>query len=85
MSTIDDLLAKDILPDFLIRYGIRQRLQETLAPFEKLDCEGRQALLMKHIEELKASPIAIATDEANEQHYELPTAFFQKCLGPNMK
>ncbi|MEJ6561464.1 MAG: SAM-dependent methyltransferase, partial [Akkermansiaceae bacterium] len=85
MSTIDYLLAKDILPDFLIRHGIRRRLKETLEPFEKLDCEGRQKLLMEHISDLKASPIAIATDEANEQHYELPTVFFQKCLGPNMK
>lgn len=85
MSTIDDLLAKDILPDFLIRYGIRQRLQETLDPFEKLDCEGRQKLLMEHVVDLKNSPIAIATDEANEQHYELPTTFFKRCLGPNMK
>jgi len=85
MSTIDDLLAKDILPDFLIRYGIRQRLQETLDPFEQLDPEGRQKLLMEHVANLKDSPIAIATDQANEQHYELPTTFFQKCLGPNMK
>jgi len=85
MINIDDLLAKDLIPDALIRIGIRSRLKGTLAPFEKLDCEGRQALLMKHVEELKTSPIAIATDEANEQHYELPTAFFSKVLGPHMK
>ncbi len=85
MSKIDDILARDLIPDFLIRTGIRARLKETLAPFEKLDCEGRQKLLMEHIADLKKSPIAIATDEANEQHYELPTAFFQKCLGPHMK
>ncbi len=85
MSKIDDLLAKDLLPDALIRIGIRSRLKETLAPFQKLSCEERQTLLMQHIRELKDSPIAIATDEANAQHYELPTAFFQKCLGPHMK
>lgn len=85
MINIDDLLAKDLIPDALIRIGIRSRLKGTLAPFEKLDCEGRQQLIMKHVEELKESPIAIATDEANEQHYELPTAFFSKVLGPHMK
>ncbi len=85
MSTIDDILAKDIIPDALIRIGIRSRLKGTLAPFEKLTCEERQALVMQHVRELKKSPLAIATDEANEQHYELPTAFFQKCLGPHMK
>lgn len=85
MINIDDLLAKDLIPDALIRIGIRSRLKGTLAPFEKLDCEGRQQLIMKHVDELKNSPIAIATDEANEQHYELPTAFFSKVLGPHMK
>lgn len=85
MINTDELLAKGILPDALIRIGIRQRLAATLAPFEKLDCGGRQALLMKHIEELQNSPVAIATDEANEQHYELPTRFFERVLGPHMK
>ena len=85
MITIDDLLAKDIIPDALIRVGIRARLKDTLKLFEKLNCEERQELVMKHVRELKESPLAIATDEANEQHYELPTAFFQKCLGPHMK
>ena len=85
MSTIDDLLAKDLLPDFLIRYGIRQRLQETLDPFEKLDSEGRQKLLMEHLLDLKNSPIAIATDEANEQHYGNDPAFFLAHLGPKLK
>ena len=85
MISTDELLAKDVLPDPVLRMGIRHRLAGTLAPFEKLDCEGRQTLLMRHVEELRASPIAIATDEANEQHYELPTRFFQRVLGRHMK
>jgi hypothetical protein len=42
MINIDDLLAKDIIPDALIRIGIRSRLKETLKPFENLNCEDRQ-------------------------------------------
>lgn len=83
--TTNDLIASGKLPDFAIRLGIRQRLAGTIAPFEKLAPEDRQAKLMDHIAELKAMPIAIATEEANEQHYELPTAFFKRCLGPHMK
>jgi cyclopropane-fatty-acyl-phospholipid synthase len=30
-------------------------------------------------------PIAEHTDAANEQHYEVPAAFFQACLGPKLK
>lgn len=85
MPKIDDLLSTGFIPDALIRTGIRQRLSATLAPFEKLNCEDRQARLMAHVEELKQSPVAIATDEANEQHYELPTQFFQRVLGSHLK
>lgn len=80
-----DLLTTGKVPDALIRLGIRHRLASTIAPFEKLDPEERQARLMAHIAELRTMPVAIATDEANEQHYELPTAFFRRCLGPHMK
>ncbi|MFZ4115841.1 MAG: SAM-dependent methyltransferase [Chthoniobacterales bacterium] len=82
---INHLLTKNLLPDFLIRFGIRRQLAVHLARFEKRSCEERQALLMKHIESLKQSPIAIATAEANEQHYELPTAFFEHVLGKHKK
>ena len=85
MIHTNELLAKGVIPDALIRIGIRHRLAGTLAPFEKLDCEQRQAKVMQHVEELRTSPIAIATDEANEQHYELPTRFFERVLGKHMK
>ncbi len=85
MINTNELLAKGIVPDKLIRIGIRSRLAGTLAPFEKLNCEQRQAKLVKHLAELRASPIAISTDEANEQHYELPTRFFERVLGKHMK
>ncbi len=85
MINTNQILAKGIVPDAIIRLGIRSRLAGTLAPFEKLNCEQRQAKLMQHLAELKASPVAIATDEANEQHYELPTRFFEKVLGKHMK
>jgi cyclopropane-fatty-acyl-phospholipid synthase len=85
MINTHEILVKGIVPDAIIRMGIRSRLAGTLAPFEKLNCEQRQAKLMQHVAELKASPVAIATDEANEQHYELPTRFFEKVLGKHMK
>lgn len=85
MITTDELLAKGILPDALIRLGIRRRLASVLAPYEKLDCDARQELLMEHAESLRRSPLAIATDDANRQHYELPTMFFERVLGPHMK
>ncbi|HCN76061.1 MAG TPA: SAM-dependent methyltransferase [Verrucomicrobiales bacterium] len=85
MLNLNDLLAKDLLPDAAIRLGIRQRLAATLRRHESLDPEARQAALMSHIAGLKAGPVAVETDAANEQHYEVPTRFYQLCLGPHLK
>ncbi len=35
--------------------------------------------------EMAARPIAEHTDAANEQHYEVPAALFEACLGPRLK
>jgi len=35
--------------------------------------------------EMAARPIAELPQEANRQHYEVPAAFFQACLGPRLK
>jgi cyclopropane-fatty-acyl-phospholipid synthase len=85
MLNVNDLLAKDLLPDAAIRFGIRQRLANTLRKNKQPNIEAQQAALMRHVAELKASPVAIATDEANEQHYEVPTRFYQLCLGKHLK
>ena len=34
---------------------------------------------------MKRSPIALRTESANAQHYEVPAAFFERVLGPRMK
>ncbi|MGZ4033841.1 MAG: SAM-dependent methyltransferase [Bacteroidia bacterium] len=81
----DSLLEKNKIPDSLIRIGIRRLLKQRLAQEKKANVELQQAHLMKLIEELKSSPIAINTTEANEQHYEVPTKFYQYCLGKNLK
>lgn len=81
----DKLLEKDKLPDSLIRIGIRKLLKQRLLEEDKGNTEAQQAHLMQLIAELKASPIAINTQEANEQHYEVPTLFYQYCLGKHLK
>lgn len=81
----DSLLEKNKVPDFIIRIGIRKLLKQRLQQEKKANVELQQAHLMQLIDELKASPIAINTAEANEQHYEVPTEFYQYCLGKNLK
>jgi cyclopropane-fatty-acyl-phospholipid synthase len=85
MLNVNDLIAKDILPDAVIRFGIRQRLASVLAKNQEPSVEAQKARLMRHVAELKAMPLAIGTQEANEQHYEVPTRFYQLCLGKHLK
>lgn len=47
--------------------------------------EANQKQLMTFASEIRAMPVAIETAAANEQHYELPTAFFQQVLGEKLK
>ncbi|HLP53992.1 MAG TPA: cyclopropane-fatty-acyl-phospholipid synthase family protein [Fluviicola sp.] len=79
------LLENNRIPDFLIRKGIRGLLKQRLSEEKKATPDLQQAHLMELIKELKASPIAVNTADANEQHYEVPTAFYQYCLGPHLK
>ena len=82
---ITALLEHNVLPDWLIRIGIRRLLHRRLKEEAKADCELQQQHFMNLVEELRKSPIAIHTDDANEQHYELPTEFFKLILGKHMK
>jgi len=79
------LLERDLLPDGLIRFGIRRLLAERLRDEDKGGIEAQQRHFMRFVEQLKASPVAIHTREANEQHYELPTEFFGLVLGKHRK
>lgn len=80
-----DLMERGLVPDAAIRAGIRHLLAGTLREQDKGSPEAQQAYVMQRVAELKASPIAIETDAANRQHYELPPRFFELCLGPHLK
>jgi cyclopropane-fatty-acyl-phospholipid synthase len=79
------LLERALLPDFLVRFGIRRLLRARLDEEHQDSLEAQQRHLMKLIARLRQSPIAIHTAEANQQHYELPCAFFELVLGSHLK
>lgn len=88
MTSVDDLVAKTaielmerrLVPDWLTRIGIRRLLAERLRSEEQRIGDKEQL-----IRELRHSPIALHTRQANEQHYELPPDFFQQVLGRHLK
>ena len=78
-------LERDLLPDWLIRLGIRRLLAARLRKEAEGGAEAQTERLMRLIEQLHHSPIAIRPDAANEQHYEVPAEFYLRVLGPHMK
>ena len=85
MISLDRLLETNLIPDTLIRAGIRRLLAGTLSEHRRANVEEQRAALLAHIAGLKQSPIAIQTQDANQQHYEVPTRFYQLCLGKRLK
>ncbi|MEO7773557.1 MAG: class I SAM-dependent methyltransferase [Steroidobacteraceae bacterium] len=78
-------LESGLVPDWLIRRRIRALLAQRLREEDRGDPQAQQEHLSRFVAELRASPIAINTRDANQQHYELPTAFFAQVLGKHMK
>ena len=85
MNLIMYLIEKGLIPDVLIRLGIRylvaQRLQEETINFSKDENHQKDRFISKMMD----SPIAINTADANTQHYELPAEFFNLVLGEHNK
>jgi len=73
------------LPDPLIRAGMRALMRQRLRDEHADDGERRAMAHDTLLRELRASPIAIETQAANTQHYEVPAAFFEAHLGPRLK
>lgn len=82
---LDRLLVRDLVPEWLIRIGVRRLLAKRLADEKRADCAAGQQALMDLVRELRRSPIAVATAAANAQHYEVPTAFYELVLGKRLK
>jgi len=72
------LAERGMLPLPVLRAGIRRLLRQRLRELYKRD----EADL---VAQLRQSDIAIETDRANEQHYEVPASFYQLVLGSHRK
>ncbi len=85
IAPLISLAERGKLPDSLVRYGIRRMCKQRLADEYIDQPEEQQRRFQTLIEELRQSPIAIETDTANEQHYEVATDFYLASLGKRLK
>lgn len=80
-----DWAERGLIPDPLVRFGIRRMLVERLRSEDRGTAELQDQAKAELIERLRRSPIAEATATANEQHYEVPADLFRLMLGPRLK
>ena len=85
LGKLNYFVEANYFPDWLIRIGIRALLASRLESLPTEDCEEQQKLARSFIKELKSLPIAVQTKEANEQHYEVPTEYYDLVLGKRKK
>lgn len=85
MSLTIQAAERSLLPDSVIRWGIRALLRKRLSNLYDQVQERGDAMLSEWLLEMSSSPIAIGTSAANEQHYEVPAEFYALCLGEHLK
>ncbi len=85
MNFVQAANARGLLPDWLLRQGIRKLLRARLRRLEDGDAEAQQRLLTDWLQQCDAAPVAVAQDAANAQHYEVPPEFHAAVLGPHRK
>ncbi|HYQ72110.1 MAG TPA: class I SAM-dependent methyltransferase, partial [Gammaproteobacteria bacterium] len=84
-AKVIDWTEQGLVPDGVIRHGIRQLLRQRIARLCTGDCERLAACKTAFVREMDGSPLAPLPHKANEQHYEVPSEFFLKVLGERHK
>jgi hypothetical protein len=85
MQLADVMIDRGLVPEPLLRHGVRLVLCERLAEQRDRAAGSRAAALARFVEHMRESPIALAPAEANAQHYEVPVEFYALVLGERRK
>jgi len=78
-------IEQGLVPDSVIRRGIRRLCEQRLSDVSAWDCEAASAATEAFVRSMDAAAIAPVPHRANEQHYEVPAEFFALVLGPRRK
>ena len=80
-----DWTETGLVPDSVIRAGIRRLLDRKLKEIHATDVEKSAIIKNRFVAMMSGSPVALVPELANEQHYEVPAEFFSEVLGQNRK
>lgn len=88
-SHVADLFVgviQPLLPDLIVRFLVRLGLWFTVSRLRKCDYPQKELRVVERVHNGDYDDaVAVKTQDANEQHYEVPTPFFLSHLGPNLK
>lgn len=76
---------RGLIPDGLLRFGIRRLCAQRLRDENGNDMALANQRFARLLHDLHNDAIAIETQAANSQHYEVPARFFELCLGAQLK
>jgi len=76
---------RGLVPDSVVRAGVRRLLRQRLAEIQMEDTEAASDRLEQFLSAMQGAPIAMLPEKANEQHYEVPAAFYEQVLGRHRK
>ncbi|MBI2424399.1 MAG: class I SAM-dependent methyltransferase [Candidatus Hydrogenedentes bacterium] len=79
-----ELAERGLIPERLIRMGIRRLLRQRLRTLPAGHGSAAEAT-DRFIASLRDNPIALLPESANQQHHEVPAAFYELVLGPCLK
>jgi cyclopropane-fatty-acyl-phospholipid synthase len=78
-------VEQGLAPDPVVRAGIRRLLKARLAEISADHAGIAADIAHLFASSLSTAPTALLPEKANEQHYEVPAAFFAHVLGPHRK
>ena len=84
-KTLINACERGLVPDALVRRGIRRLLMKRLAKVDQGSVAANQAAASSLVDDFSRGPIAIVPEKANEQHYEVPAELYRFMLGPRGK
>jgi cyclopropane-fatty-acyl-phospholipid synthase len=78
-------IEQGYVPDAVIRRGIRRLCEQRLSELAQDDAGSAAEIAEAFVRSMDLAELAPLPHRANEQHYEVPAAFFGLVLGPHRK
>lgn len=84
-AALDRALGLNVIPDPALRAASRAGARKRLSDERRGGFEAQEERLQDIVRLMGTGPIAEQTQAANDQHYEVPSEFFELFLGPRRK